>query len=440
MTGKIRQGSGIYEDGETGIAEVEVTLTENTGSGKVYTAKTDSNGDFYISGYIPGDYTLTYTWGDQTYTVQNYKGTVYNKDRDQNNKQWFKQDVDTRYTDAIDNYETRLKIDEELKHIENSSATTIDKMNSTTPTMGIGVEYENSYTASAGDRYTYKINNIDFGIVERARQDLGLTKKVRTLKITLANGQVVTDLRVEDDGKITGQKQGVTYMKPSDNTEPENGFIRVELDNELIQGATLEVGYDFIATNNSELDYLSENFYKYGIIEGEVVKISGTGIIDYLDKDWAFDDTKNAGWETKTLDEVKDLLEENVYESETSTINDKTILYTDNLKDKLIEPTKSESTTLNVSKILTTSEDISLDNETELVEVDKTGGSDLISTPGNYVPGSGSQESDDGMAETVIVTPATGANLSYILPILLGIVGLITIGTGIVFIRKKVLR
>ena len=439
MTGQIRQGSGIYEDGELGIEGVDITLTENTGSGKVYTAKTDSNGDFYISGYIPGDYTLTYTWGDQTYTVQNYKGTVYNTERDQNNKQWFKEDVDTRYTDALDDYELRRQIDEEIKHIENSTTTTIDKMNSTTPTMGIGVEYENSYTASTGDRYTYRINNIDFGIVERARQDLGLTKKVRTLKITLANGQVVTDLRVEDDGRITGEKQGVTYMEPSDNTEPSNGFIRVELDNEMIQGATLEVGYEFIATNNSELDYLSENFYKYGIVEGEVVKISGTGIIDYLDKDWAFDDTKNSGWETKTLDEVKDLLEGNVYESETSTINDKTILYTNNLKDKLIEPTKSETTTLNVSKILTTAEDISLDNETELVEVDKTGGSDLISTPGNYVPGSGDQESDDGMAETVIITPATGANLSYILPIVIGIVALVIIGTGVVFIKKKAL-
>ena len=437
MTGKVRQGSGIYEDGELGIEGVDITLTENTGSGKIYTAKTDANGDFYISGYIPGDYTLTYTWGDQTYTVQNYKGTVYNKDRDQNNKQWFKQDVETRYTDALDNYETRLKIDEELKHIENSTTTTIDKMDSTTPTMGIGVEYENSYTASIGDRYTYKISNVDFGIAERARQDLGLTKKVRTMKITLANGQVVTNLRIEDDGKITGEKQGVTYMEPSENAVPSNGFVRVELDNEMIQGSTLEVGYEFIATNNSELDYLSENFYKYGIVEGEVVKIAATGIVDYLDKDWAFDDEINTGWETKTLDEIKDLLEGNVYENGESMINDRTILYTNNLKDKLIEPTKSESTILNVSKILTTNEDISLDNETELVEVDKTGGSDLISTPGNYVPGLGNQETDNGMAETVIVTPATGANLGYIIPIAIGLVALAIIGTGVVIIKKK---
>lgn len=439
MTGEVRQGSGKYEDGEIGIEGVEVTLTENTGSGKIYTAKTDNNGDFYINGYIPGDYTLTYTWGDQTYTVQNYKGTIYDKDRDQNNKEWYKQDVDVRYTDAIDNYEQRQKIDEEIKHIENNTQTTIDKMDATTPTMGIGVEYETSYTASTGDRYTYKINNVDFGIVERARQDLGIVKKVRTMKITLANGQVINNIRIEDDGTITGEKQGVTYMKPSDNVEPSNGFVRVELDNEMMQGATLEVGYEFVATNNSELDYLSENFYKYGIVEGEVVKINATGIIDYLDKDWAFDSEKNQQWQVKTLEEVENLLADDVYQSESSMINDRTILYTDSLKDKEIEPTKSESVELAVSKVLTTNDDISLDNETEIVEVDKTGGSKLVSIPGNYVPGTGDKESDEDIAETVIVTPPTGNQLDYIIPIVIVTVALVITGVGIVIIKKKAL-
>ncbi len=439
MTGKVRQGSGIYEEGETGISGVQVTLTENTGSGKVYTATTDENGDFYISGYIPGDYTLTYTWGDQTYTVQNYKGTVYNQERDQNNKEWYKQEVDTRYTDALDDYELREQIDAELTHIENSTQTTIDKMNSTTPTMGIGVEYDTTTSASAGDRYTYQIRNIDFGIIERAKQDLTLAKKVRTLKITLANGQEVTNITIEDDGTLTGETNNVTYMPPSSTTNPSNGFVRVELDNEMIQGATLEVGYEFIATNNSELDYLSENFYKYGIIEGNVVTLNATGIIDYLDSNWAFSSENNPEWQVKTLDDIRDLLQEDVYQSETSTINNKTILYTDSLKDRPIEPTKSESVMLNVSKILTTSEDISLDNETELVEVDKTGGSDLISTPGNYVPGTGDIESDEDMAETVIVTPATGQNLSYVLPITIGVIALLVIGGGIIVIKRKAL-
>ena len=228
-------------------------------------------------------------------------------------------------------------------------------------------------------------------------------------------------------------------MPQSITTHTTNELVTVKLNNNMILGATLEVGYEFIATNNSELDYLSENFYKYGIIEGNVVTLNATGIIDYLDSNWAFSSENNPEWQVKTLDDIRDLLQEDVYQSETSTINNKTILYTDSLKDRPIEPTKSESVMLNVSKILTTSEDISLDNETELVEVDKTGGSDLISTPGNYVPGTGDIESDEDMAETVIVTPATGQNLSYVLPITIGVIALLIIGGGIIVIKRKAL-
>ena len=51
-----------------------------------------------------------------------------------------------RLTDALDDYELRQSIDNEIKSISHDTKTTIDKMNSTTPTMGIGVEYESTYT------------------------------------------------------------------------------------------------------------------------------------------------------------------------------------------------------------------------------------------------------------------------------------------------------
>lgn len=63
-----------------------------------------------------------------------------------------------------------------------------------------------------------------------------------------------------------------------------NGLVKLELDNELIQGATVEVEYEIKVTNNSELDYVSEDFYKYGIKSGNEVTITPTSIIDYLDK------------------------------------------------------------------------------------------------------------------------------------------------------------
>ena len=442
VTGEIRQGSGQYEDGETGIPGVHITLTENTGSGKVYETDTDENGDFLITEFIPGDYTLTYTWGDETYTVQNYKGTVYDKSRyDANtaNKEWYKTDVDTRYTDAVDNYETRQQIDNEIKTITNSTQTTIDKMVSSTPTMGIGVEYDSVYTASAGDRYTYRVNNVDFGIVERARQKLDLSKRVKTIKVTLANGQVVIDATIDENGNITGESSHLTHMGPSETASPANGYVRVELDNELIQGATLEVGYEVKVENLSELDYLSENYYKYGIVEGDVVTITPTAIIDYLDNDWSFDSTRNPDWEVRTLDQIKDSVAEVVYNDENSTINEKTILYTESLSDERLEPEQTASVDLIVSKILTTSDDISIDNETEINKLDKTGGSEPEETPGNYIPGTGKTETDDDTAETVIVTPATGENRAFILPITIGVAVLVILGVGIFLIKRRAL-
>lgn len=438
-TGEVRQGSGAYEEGEKGIEGVKVTLIEHSGSGKVYETMTDNNGDFLIKDYIPGDYTLTYTWGDNTYTVQDYKGTVYDSTRDINNKNWYKENVEKRLTDAMDDYTLRQNIDNEMKNITNKTSTTIDKMNSTTPMMGIGVEYETTYTASIGDKYTYRIHHVDFGIVERAKQLLSLDKRIKTFKVTLANGQVIADVVIDENGKVTGQKNYVTYMGPSQNTQPRNGFIKLELDNELIQGAVVEVGYELKTTNKSELDYLSENFYQYGKVDGSLVTITPTAIVDYLDKEWAFEAENNQQWESKTLEEIKNMLAETVYNNQESTIGQKIILYTETLKNQKLEPKQSAAVDLKVSKVLASTDEISLDNETEIIKVDKTGGSNLVTILGNYIPGTGKTEEDDCMAETVIVTPSTGDNQNFIIPIMVGIVASVMLAAGVVAIKKKAL-
>ena len=442
LTGQIRQGSGQYEEGETGIPGVEVKLTENTGTGLVYTATTDDNGDFYISDFIPGDYTIIYTWGDETYTVQNYKGTVYDKaryDANMANKEWYKSDVETRWTDAVDDYDTRLAIDAELTEITNATEITIHKMDSTTPTLGIGVEYDTTYTASYGDRYVYRIENVDFGIVERARQDISLNKRVSTMKLTLANGQPLVDLQITEDGKLEGQTGNVTYLPPSAGSIPANGMVRLELDSEIIQGSRLQIGYEIKATNNSEIEYLSENYYKYGIIEGDVVTITPSAIIDYLDSDWDFDAESNPDWEAIQKDDSRISLAEEVRNS--TSIDEAKLFYTEALAGYDLQPTESATVMLNVSKLLTSSEDIELGNETEIVKVEKPGGPNITSIPGNYVPGTGpSVEHDDSMAEIVIVTPNTGENMNYILPIVITVMACVILGVGVVLIKKKVLK
>lgn len=549
MTGKVRQGSGAYEDGEKGIGEVDINFKDKK-SGITYKTKTvanpgyyrverddtktitDSNGyvieytynitpttndgnintyqlgagDFYITNYIPGDYTLTYIWGDEEYPVQEYKGTVYDKNRYSNimndsAKRWWdiwnidkkdgnetksRADDSIRRTDAIDNYKTRQQIDEYMK-VNNKDTNdnitkgyqqdvngVITKMDSSTPEMKIAVEYETIYSASGGDRYTYCIDEVDFGIVERAKQRLDLAKRIKSMKVTLANGQVIVDLIINEDGTISGERNSITYMKPDPNIEPRNGFIRLELDNELIQGTTLEVVYELKATNNSELDYIPKvydledtrdtvntydsahskdaTFYKFGTLDDnqELVTIEPSGLIDYLDNGWSFDSVKyDSIWKVRTANgtagDIRELVKDEVIDNEDSTIAKKMILYTETLKGKNLKPIKDapkgESATvdLNVSKKLTTTDEISLDNETEEVIVSKTGGSILQTTPGNYIPGKGATEVDDSMAETSIVTPATGANLNYIIPIVVGTTALIILGAGVIIIKKKVL-
>ena len=82
-----------------------------------------------------------------------------------------------------------------------------------------------------------------------------------------------------------------------------------------------------------------------------------------------------------------------------------------------------------------------MDNEAETVIIDKTGGSKMYElVPGNYVPGSGSTETDDDIAETTIVTPSTGENQNYIIAITVGISALAILGVGIVLIKKKILK
>lgn len=43
---------------------------------------------------------------------------------------------------------------------------------------------------------------------------------------------------------------------------------------------------------------------------------------------------ENKEWTVKSLDEIKNIVAKEVYENEDSTIADKTILYTESLKDK----------------------------------------------------------------------------------------------------------
>lgn len=513
-TNRERLGNGKFDDGEKTISGVQVGLYKEADfeeikdeDGKIIDMQlkskakpvgtttyggdnkdsTGKDGTFTIKDFAPGEYRIVYFWGDGKYTIEDYKSTIWTSDnkneKDGNPNTWYRVNTHIRYSDAKDNYATRLKIDSEDTSIDKmDSMTNIDKMDSKTNSMTFGVELKddiyNRKTETSGiDKVTFSIENIDFGVIERPRQSIDVTKRAKSMKITLANGQVIADAKiVEKDGKLQLEQQvkGVIYTEPSDKNNPKNGQIKAEIDNELIQGATVEIKYEIKVQNNSEIDYDSKGYYCYGEKGEEIVKIKASGVYDYLDNTMIAND-ENTEWETKTIVNYngkvsKPTIMEEYFKYQSSSIDssgnteirvwyeefkeqyataiknwniteikearkkklvDKTILHNANLEGE-IAPGDSKQASLTASKILTNTDEIELNNDIEITEATRN------KRTGRKVTPQYSFLYDRG--ETVTITTPTGENKNYILITIVAISFFVILGTGIVFIKKKILK
>ena len=448
-----RLGNGIFDNGETTIAGVKVSLNEIGKDDSSYDGErvsmettTDENGNFTFTGYIPGNYNITYTWGNKTYKVQYYKGTVYDESRDQNNKEWYKVDADTRKTDALDDGNTRRTIDAEMRQItKNNLDDEINKayeggsdtiktttIKSITPAMAFSVEYDTTLTDGNDDKVEFKVKNIDFGIVERPKQKMEISKRVSAFKITLANGQVLADATIDENGKLHGSHDNVTYMGPTSMNEINvNGILRAEIDSELIEGATLEATYTIKVTNTSEKDYESERYYYYGNKEGATpVKSSATGVIDYLDRRLV--SKNNDSWEEKDQTYLNDV---NASEKDNTEYVNNTITYFTSQLSKPLASGDSNEITFNVSKLLASSDDNTFDNKTEIVDITKSDGFNT-GTPVAVTWNNGKFFFNKDNSEEIVVIPSTGENRNYTLPTIVGIVAITILGVGVFLIKR----
>lgn len=447
LTAQIREGDGEFKEGEKGISGVKLTLKDTSGQVvQIYDENTkqwvdakdiptNENGDFTIRGFVPDEYVLTYTWGDETYTIQNYKGTIYKDKQRANNPEWYKQTT-PRYSDAMDDWNLRKAIDKQTAVGVSNGEQLITKMNSNTPMMRFNVEFESTITDSSleyeldengnvkkdangyvvrKDSFLYRAKYVDFGIVERPRQELKLDKHVKTVKITLANGSVLVDATVNEQGKLEGQIQGLTGG-------PDLGFIKAEIDSEILQQSHIEIGYEIIATNISENDYVSENgdYYLYGKEQagnniGELVKLKVGEVRDYLDETLVYMDMQDGVWQMDTEDH---------------TVEGRNAFVTQKLGEKALAPNeKSAVLKIKGSKELANAEEIEFEN---LAVVTK-----LSTVPEHYGP---KLTPPEDPAEPTTVTTPTGGNQNYVMPITIGLSTLVILGAGVWFIKKKVLN
>ena len=474
--GKQRLGNGQYDENENKIKDVKVQLqiikegnynkSETIEGYKTIDATTNADGTFEITDFVAGRYKLVYTWGnDSKYNVVDYKSTIWsekNRESKNNDGKWYTK-TEPRYSDALDDWYTRKKID-----YDNSTEkpTTMD---ATTNDMEVGIN-------------DGKIENIDFGLIERPRQKVDIEKVVSSVKLSLANNAPIVEADVieKEDGKrgFKEDVKGVQYIEPT--KELPEGQILLTVDNELLQGSTLEINYSIKLSNSSEVDYNNENYYKYGEKDSddELVKLKIKSIYDYLDKimplasdnkwkvctsEYNKDENKetyaqaNAAikrwWDTQTTEDGTKIensgyeMMQSHYFSELTEWNDsteqelrktisnsrQTLKY--NIDNISLEPGKILETPLTLStskKLANTSEEIVIKNDTEVTKVIRE------NNYGRMVRLEQGKSFDSG--EEVKIIPPTGQDKAYIVPTTVAIVSLGILLGGIILIKKKVLE
>ena len=447
---------------------------------------TGTDGSYTFSGVIPGKYILRFTYGDESVIVyadgtgsekiedvDKYKSTIYRGNRPENESTangdtdyWYRNaneigESASRWSDArdevgikgLDGSETKFdllaeRLGGEKEYYYGNTDPSFDSVKADA-TKAIeartrGFEIRMDYNTETGDVSEYfdkeegkiisTFDNLDFGIIRRPIQRLNVKKEIAYVKVTLANGQVL----VEGDPR-TEEIQHLKFLP--------DGNVHIEIDSEIIQGATLTIKYEIIADNTqSELDYDDSGYYIFGTPDDPNTEIAPQPkrILDYLSNDLIFNEENNPDWSQCEIEELKEWFEgEKQYFSEDaynaiSKFNQ--VLQTDAFADMKIE---KRSAFLEVSRVLSNkADDFIFENDMEINiltgrRTTKDGTEDEYTIPGNYIPSNGETGGDDDYVYLTITGP-TGDNQNYIPYIVLGISAFIILGTGIVFIKKKV--
>ena len=354
-------------------------------------------------------------------------------------------------------------------------------MTADTADMALEVEYLKN------DKTAYKVQNIDFGIIERPRTKIVLEKYVSQVKLTATDGTTIFD--------TNQQTSNLTWVK--NNYDRQNGLsegrVIGTVDENILYGSTLNVRYTLILRNHSELDYIDQSYYYTGVVSNRNSEntIRTTAIIEYVPNSLQYDAelTKQNGRLTYAVTQG------NGAASASGTIeSDKlwqiianrteSIRLPNEYRGTLIEPGAFDEAkdkideilltnlpgdasqylrhgdyiemkdVLTLTRVIARSEDTTdeeeMQNIAEIIRLDIANGrrpyyedttqKEVVEIPGNTYPSTlkNIEEIDTGRAEILTFVVPFGANKQLTL-IIVTIVSLAILVTGIIVIKKKVL-
>ena len=317
----------------------------------------------------------------------------------------------------------------------------------------------------------YTLNNVDLGLTERPKAQLELSKKITNVKMTLANGNTLIDTNKSATDITWAPGEPYNLNSQMDNNKYEeyynqdhryayrtevdklvdsrydashnNGLIKIDMDNELMHGATITISYELAVTNVGETDYEGQDFYYKASGASEIVTTTANVVLDYVANNLQFraDDNTSGGWNT-----INDVVNSEGLNSNLNEPVEKfnTIIKTENLSTAL----KPGETTTPVSLILTqlmtaqnTADDRTYNNIAEITTVSNSVGRRMAySIQGNQDPTAEEPaEVDSIRAEEVIVIPPTGIG-EIVVYITVAVLTLAILIVGIIFVKKKVLK
>lgn len=493
---KQRLGNGQYEkDKEKVIQDVTVELlrvnsednkdqkieprvatlyTKNLGQEKKREAKeeTKKDGSYEFEGVIPGQYILRFTYKDQSVLynldgtpyqtlednggVEYYKSTLFRTtadkagninqeayDKVQQSMYWYCDETqeavrlsDARDKQEIAGYRTSVK---EINYAEamREEANGLTEISADSSKLEIKMDCNKNdleNISTSGMQLKFVFDNLDFGIIRRPKQPLKLTKEISYVEVVLANGQVV----IKGDPR-EGPIEHLKFL-PNNN-------VHIELDDEIIQGATLKIKYEIKVDNREcEIDYNDLDYYYFGKLPVNYTdrnkwKIATiTDLFDYPGNGMNFNiDYNNSGnnkWDYLKIEELQEGT--NIVPGLKQTLSRyNVILHTDKFAN--MTPGQEQTETMVLTRLLSnTNADLSFDNK---VEVNTYDGRKIDYTiPGNYDPVEGKPDEADNSGKNLVITGPTGENQNYVLYIGLGITIFVLLGAGIILIKKFVLK
>ena len=366
-------------------------------------------------------------------------------------------------------------------------------MNAETPNMVAEIEYDRqeSNTNDNGgsnigesnyDKSGHYVVPVSFGLQERAKAQLKVTKEVENVQVTLANGSILFDASgratnvLWQGHKAHGPDKENTY-KENDNykdkllrqpevrtNSTEKGKIQLTMDEELMHGANLKVTYKISIANIGEVDYKDKEFYYLGKESNagtNIVYTKSNSIIDYVGfkagdgnnltrnnlQFYAKDN--DTAWKVVSVD---DLVNQGIIDKN---LTDKAKLYTTiikqdfdkELKPILVDADKDKANSVITTKLVLTqtltadskNDDKSYDNITELVSTSNTVGRRMAySVVGNQDPTAEPAEIDADDAQTVTILPPFGQkNIYYVLGAAIAVILIAGVVVTIRVIKKK---